>query len=146
MAENFTHGINEENIGRLTEQYGNAFYIFNPDGFEENYLNLLNDFKTFYENSNVAYSCKTNYLPQCLKIVLKNGGYAEVVSDMELEIALRSGVDPKRIIWNGPIKNSERVNSLLLAGGTVNLGVLNWPGCSFSCIFRSRRDAEFQEL
>lgn len=121
MAENFTHGINEENIGRLTEQYGNAFYIFNPDGFEENYLNLLNDFKTFYENSNVAYSCKTNYLPQCLKIVLKNGGYAEVVSDMELEIAHLCGFSDHKIIWNGPIKEPKALEGFLLSGGLVNI-------------------------
>jgi diaminopimelate decarboxylase len=40
---------------------------------------------------------------------------------MELEIALRVGVDPKRIIWNGPIKNAEKLEKFLLAGGTNNI-------------------------
>ncbi|MDD3052592.1 MAG: pyridoxal-dependent decarboxylase, partial [Candidatus Cloacimonetes bacterium] len=44
-----------------------------------------------------------------------------VVSDMEMEIALRIGVKPERIIWNGPFKNYKKAEELLLAGGTVNL-------------------------
>ena len=40
---------------------------------------------------------------------------------MEMEIALKSGVNPSHIIWNGPIKNEEKVKDLLLAGGTVNI-------------------------
>ena len=48
-------------------------------------------------------------------------GIPVVVSDMEMEIALRSGVSPHKIIWNGPIKNAEKVARLLLDGGTVNI-------------------------
>ena len=40
---------------------------------------------------------------------------------MEMEIALRVGVEPKNIIWNGPFKNPAKVEELLLLGGTVNL-------------------------
>lgn len=40
---------------------------------------------------------------------------------MEMEIALRIGVKPEKIIWNGPVKNYEKARQLLIAGGTVNL-------------------------
>ena len=56
-----------------------------------------------------------------MKIVDRLGGYAEVVSDMEMEIAIRSGIRPEKIIWNGPIKNAEKLKELLLLGGIVNL-------------------------
>jgi diaminopimelate decarboxylase len=49
------------------------------------------------------------------------GGYAEVVSEMELELALRIGVKPNRIIWNGPIKNAQKLEDFLVAGGTDNI-------------------------
>ena len=49
------------------------------------------------------------------------GGFAEVVSDMEMEIALRIGVRPEHIIWNGPFKNAKKVEQLLIIGGTVNV-------------------------
>ena len=49
------------------------------------------------------------------------GGYAEVVSEMELEIARRVGCKPERIIWNGPIKKPKVVEEFLLEGGCVNI-------------------------
>ena len=38
-----------------------------------------------------------------------------------MELALRVGVVPKRIIWNGPIKNPDKVEEFLLKGGTINI-------------------------
>ena len=69
----------------------------------------------------IAYSYKTNYTPKLVKIVDRLGGYAEVVSEMELEIATKAGVKPEKIIWNGPLKKASKVKDLLLAGGTVNI-------------------------
>ena len=40
---------------------------------------------------------------------------------MEAALAMRIGVKENRIIWNGPIKNKEKLESFLLAGGTVNI-------------------------
>ena len=40
---------------------------------------------------------------------------------MELEIALRIGVKPNRIIWNGPIKKPQKLEEFLVAGGTDNI-------------------------
>ena len=105
----------------LSSQYGDSFYLLDSDVFEANYKDLLNSFAAFYPKCNIAYSYKTNYTPELVKIVDRLGGYAEVVSEMEMEIALRSGVNPSRIVWNGPVKNAEKVKELLLMGGTVNI-------------------------
>lgn len=113
--------LSNEVIARLANIYGNAFYLLDSEQFEKNYINLFNSFVKIYPNFNIAYSYKTNYIPKLCQIVNKHGGYAEVVSDMEMEIALRSGVTPKNIIWNGPIKNFKKVKELLLTGGTVNI-------------------------
>ncbi|MBQ8783085.1 MAG: pyridoxal-dependent decarboxylase [Clostridia bacterium] len=113
--------LTKDKILTLTKEYGNAFYLLDSCQFQENFTRLSNEFKKIYGNFNIAYSYKTNYTPKLCKIINDNGGYAEVVSDMEMEIALRVGVHPSRIIYNGPIKNTAKVNSLLLSGGTVNL-------------------------
>ncbi len=105
----------------LSNKYGSAFYLLESEDFENNCRELLDTFGKYYPKVNMAYSYKTNYTPKLVQIVDKMGGYAEVVSDMEFQIALRSGVSPERIIWNGPVKNSEKVRELLLAGGTVNI-------------------------
>ena len=108
-------------LKNLTEKYGDAFYLLESAQFRKNYAELKGAFTKIYPRFNIAYSYKTNYTPKLCKIVNELGGYAEVVSDMEMEIALRIGVDPKMIIWNGPYKNAKKVEELLLLGGTVNL-------------------------
>ena len=108
-------------LNNLTDRFGNAFYLLESDNFEQNYRELTRAFKAYYPKFNIAYSYKTNYTPKLGQIVDRLGGFAEVVSEMELEIALRAGVKPDRIIWNGPIKNEQKVEGLLISGGTVNL-------------------------
>lgn len=116
--------ISSEKLTLLSREFGDAFYLLDSKQFEENYKRLKKVFSDVYPNFNIAYSYKTNYIPKLCKIVDNSGGYAEVVSDMELQIALKSGVLPERIIWNGPIKNTGRVEWLLLHGGTVNVDCL----------------------
>lgn len=113
--------LNNSSLKTITGEYGDAFYLLDSDRFRENYVGLTKAFTSFYPNFNIAYSYKTNYTPSLCKIVNELGGYAEIVSEMELEIALHVGVEPKKIIWNGPIKNMEKVAELLIKGGTVNI-------------------------
>lgn len=110
-----------DKCNKITENYGNAFYLLDSEQFKRNYTELKTAFSSIYPNFNIAYSYKTNYTPKLCKIVDKFGGFAEVVSDMEAEIALRIGVNPNKIIWNGPYKNLKKVKELLLLGGTVNI-------------------------
>ena len=48
------------------------------------------------------------------------GGYAEVVSDMEYEIAERVGYNSSQIIYNGPLKGP-KLEQHLLGGGITNI-------------------------
>lgn len=113
--------LTTELLNDLSDRFGNGFYLLESTNFEQNYKELSDAFKKYYPKFNIAYSYKTNYTPKLVQIVDRLGGYAEVVSEMELEIALRSGVVPAHIIWNGPVKNSVKVKELLLTGGTVNI-------------------------
>lgn len=117
--------LNAKLLKELAGKFGNAFYLLESEQFKQNYLELKSSFTTIYPKFNIAYSYKTNYTPKLVQIVDDFGGYAEVVSDMEMEIALKAGVDAKRIIWNGPIKNISKVEELLLKGGTVNVDSLD---------------------
>ena len=113
--------MNNELLKQLTSNYGDAFYVLDSEQFKTNFIELKKAFSKIYDKFNIAYSYKTNYIPKLCKLNDKLGGFAEVVSDMEMEIALRVGVKPKNIIWNGPYKNYKKVEELLLLGGTVNL-------------------------
>lgn len=113
--------LTTELLYSLSAQFGSAFYLLESKRFEQNCKELCTAFRAYYPKFNIAYSYKTNYTPKLIKIVNSLGGYAEVVSEMELELALRAGVKATKIIWNGPVKNEQKVTELLIAGGTVNI-------------------------
>ncbi len=113
--------INKSLITGLRAEYGDAFYLLDSAQFRNNYAELKAAFNDIYPNWNIAYSYKTNYTPKLCKIVNELGGYAEVVSEMELEIAKKVGCKMDRVIWNGPIKNVPIMEQFLLDGGTINI-------------------------
>ena len=116
--------INFDVIREASKIYGKTFYILDSKQFEENYNNLLGEFRKIYKNSYIAYSYKTNYTPKLCYMIDKLGGFAEVVSDMEANIALKVGVKPSNIYFNGPYKNINFVEKLLVDGGCVNVDSL----------------------
>lgn len=117
---NHTDHLTYEKLNSLAAHFGSSFYLLNSRQFERNYTELKAAFCTYYPHFNIAYSYKTNYIPRLCQLVDKLGGYAEVVSEMELTLALRCGVKPERIIWNGPVKQAGRMEALLLQDGVVN--------------------------
>lgn len=113
--------VNKNVIGNLRKVYGDAFYLLDSEQFVKNFSEIKDAFAKIYPKFNVAYSYKTNYTPKFCKLIKQLGGYAEVVSEMELEIAKRVGCKSSQIIWNGPIKNVPLMEEFLLFGGTVNI-------------------------
>lgn len=113
--------LDKQNIQSIVEKYGESFYLLDSDVFENNCNDLLLAFRKYYEKTNIAYSYKTNYIPKLVKIVDKLGGFAEIVSEMELDIALKSGISPNRIVWNGPVKDKKISQRFLSKGGIVNI-------------------------
>lgn len=113
--------MDKQIVKKLQAEYGEAFYLLDSAQFRKNFVELKAAFNNIYPNWNIAYSYKTNYTPKLCKIVNELGGYAEVVSEMELEIAKRVGCRMDRVIWNGPIKNVPIMEQFLLDGGTINI-------------------------
>lgn len=106
---------------KLKDISSEAAYILNSNIFENEYDLLLNSFKRYYDKVNIAYSFKTNYIPTFLNIVKNKEGYAEVVSIMELELALKVGFLPHNIFFNGPFKHQEETSNYLKLGVLVNV-------------------------
>lgn len=94
----------EEAATKLNSEIGTPFYIFDEEGFIDNYNALNYIFKAVYPNYQISYSYKTNYTPYICNLVKQLGGYAEVVSDMEYTLAKKLGYDNRQIVYNGPSK------------------------------------------
>jgi diaminopimelate decarboxylase len=70
----------------------------------------------------VFYSYKTNPVPGLLRELHARGLGAEVVSPYELWLALRLGVPPASIVYNGPARTEESLVEALRQGvGLINL-------------------------
>lgn len=130
-----------ELLESLSNRHGQSFYILDSRRFVDNYKEFLSAFRDVYSNSFVGYSYKTNYTPRLCSLANSLGGYAEVVSEMEFDLAIRLGVDPRRIIFNGPYKSEASVSQCLLGGGMVNLDSLHELDVVES-ITRQHRDVE----
>lgn len=109
---------------QLEQEYGESFFIVNICQFKQNYTEFIQAFRSIYAHTNLGYSYKTNYLPKLCQTAAELGGYAEVVSQMEYDLAIAIGVPPDRIIFNGPLKHQADLEAAILAGAIVNLDSL----------------------
>ena len=107
----------------LEEKYGMPLQVFDEKRFTDNYHALDQAMKAHYSRYQIAYSFKTNYTPYICKTVFRLGGYAEVVSDMEYEIAKKVGFSDKHIIFNGPEKLTE-IEKAFINGCILNVDSL----------------------
>lgn len=105
----------------LAERYGPSFYLLDTERFQRNFQELTGAFRAYYPETVIAYSYKTNYIPRLCGLVNELGGFAEVVSHMEYEIAKRLGVPADRTVFNGPWKDPAAMEEIALGGGMVNL-------------------------
>lgn len=112
--------LDEDKVTALAEKAGGAIYIFDEDAFVQNYRALTGAFCALYPRYRISYSYKTNYTPYICRLVKEQGGYAEVVSDMEYELARRLGYGNDEIVYNGPAKGAA-LEEHVLAGGICNV-------------------------
>jgi diaminopimelate decarboxylase len=108
-------------LDHVANSHGPSFYLLDASRFRDNFTRLTDAFRAHYPQTTIAYSYKTNYVPRYCELVSQLGGYAEVVSSMEMLLALKLGVSASKVFFNGPYKEHEHVLALLQAGGTVNI-------------------------
>jgi diaminopimelate decarboxylase len=111
--------IDFKSLSELDKQYGSPFYIMDSDCYKHNINSFLKAFKNRYEKVVAGYSFKTNYVPALCNIAKEEGCYAEVVSEMELDLALKLGFD--NIIFNGPIKRQNAVIKAIDHSAIINI-------------------------
>lgn len=111
--------LNYKILNDLDTEYGTPFYLMYPDVYANNLKAFLNAFKCRYDRIISGYSFKTNYVPALCTYAKNEGCYAEVVSEMEFQLAEKLGF--KNIIFNGPIKRESILYHALDKGAIVNL-------------------------
>lgn len=114
--------LSYEEIEAIAKHGATSFYLLDLDKLRDNVEQLRSAFVGEYANTQLAYSFKTNYLPAICHTLKDLGCWAEVVSEMEYDIATkRIGYEPGKIIINGPLHERGFIRRALLDGALLNL-------------------------
>jgi diaminopimelate decarboxylase len=108
-------------VSDLVEKYGSPLFVFSEKTMVGRFRELRDLLALRYPKFQLAWSYKTNYLDAVCKVFDREGSWAEVVSDFEYEKALRLGVSPTRIIFNGPYKPEAALEKGLKDGARIHL-------------------------
>lgn len=113
-----------QELSSLATLHGSPFYIFDREAFAANLRDMEAAFSKYWPRTVLGYSYKTNYIPYVCRMARELGAYAEVVSRLEVDLALRLGCPPTEIIFNGPLKTEEDVEIALRSGMLLHLDTL----------------------
>ena len=97
--------VNACSVPELALIYGTPLHIVNQTRLYTTAIKFREVFESAYPGPvSVHYAFKCNSLPEVINTVRQAGLEAEVMSEMELELALQMGFTGEEIIVNGPCK------------------------------------------
>jgi len=108
-------------VEELVSRYGSPLFVFSEKALVERIRELQDQFSLRYPKFRSAWSYKTNYLDAVCKVFHREGAWAEVVSEFEYDKAVRLGVPPERIHFNGPYKPEGALAKALSQGAAVHI-------------------------
>ena len=99
--------VNDFSAVALAREYGTPLHVVNEGRLKETARNFRESVQSFYPGkTSVHYAYKCNSVPGIVQMVQSAGLKAEVVSEFELDLALRLGNEGEEIIVNGPCKTN----------------------------------------
>jgi diaminopimelate decarboxylase len=107
-------------VAELVERFGSPLFVFSERTLVARHRELRDALALRLPNARLAWSYKTNYLDAICRVMHREGSIAEVVSEMELDKALRH-VPGERILFNGPYKPEGAIEKALRAGVRLHL-------------------------
>ena len=120
--------VENVSVRRLAFKFDTPFYLYSEGNIIENYKSFLDNFKK--SKPLVCFSVKANSNIQILKVLKKMGSGADVVSGGELLKAIKSGINPNKIVFSGVGKTEDEIklaiskNILLLNVESENEAIL----------------------
>lgn len=103
------------------QEYRTPYFVIDEDQLTRDFDMLTGSLEKSWPNYRIGYSFKTNSLPWLVTFLKEKGVKAEVVSDDEYALASWLGFGDEDIVYNGPVKERESFERVLLAGGIVNM-------------------------
>ena len=98
-----------ETIGvqNIAKKYGTPTYCYSYKKLKENIINFKNNFKTF--SPLICFAVKSNTNVNLIREIKKFSLGADVVSIGELMMAIKAGIEPKKIVFSGVGKTKDEI-------------------------------------
>ena len=122
--------MDESILKSIADTFEGPVYVYNGDQIQKQYNRLKNAFSGV-ENLQIKYACKALSNISILGLMNSMGSGLDTVSIEEVQIGIKAGFDPKKIIFtpNGvSMEEIERVASLGVQINIDNLSVLEQFG------------------
>ncbi len=129
LANKFGRAPSRRNLDRidgvavrdLIERFGSPVFVFSEHALRRRYREAHRAFSLRYPKVQFAWSYKTNYLDAVCRILHQEGAWAEVVSEMEYEMARRLGIPGEHILFNGPYKPVPALRQAVEEGAHIHI-------------------------
>ena len=91
--------IEKSRLTKVIEKFETPIFCYSEKKINENISNFKRSFKSF--SPIICFSTKSNSNLEILKLIKRGGLGADVVSKGELMIALKAGINSKKIVFSG---------------------------------------------
>ena len=102
-----TYHIENISLNRLSKKFSTPFYCYSYNKLKNNIQNFKSYFKKF--SPLICFAIKSNTNINLIKEIKKFGLGADVVSKGELMLALKAGINPKKIVFSGVGKTESEI-------------------------------------
>ena len=100
--------IEKVNVQKIAKKFGTPTYCYSHKQLTENIKNFKKNFSSF--SPLICFAVKSNTNVSLIREIRKLGLGADVVSIGELMMALKAGIDPKKIVFSGVGKTSTEIS------------------------------------
>ena len=100
--------IENISVENIAKKYGTPSYCYSYDQLKKNINSFKKNFSSF--SPLICFAIKSNTNLNLIKEIKKFGLGADVVSVGELMIALKAGINPKKIVFSGVGKTSSEIS------------------------------------
>ena len=100
--------IEKLDVNNIATKFGTPTYCYSFNKLKENILNFKKNFKSF--SPLICFAVKSNTNINLIKEIRKFGLGADVVSMGELMLAIKAGINSKKIVFSGVGKTSKEIN------------------------------------
>jgi len=100
--------IEKIKVKDIAKKFGTPIYCYSYTQLKENIANFKKNFSSF--SPLICFAVKSNTNVNLIREIGKLGLGADVVSLGELMVALKAGIDPKKIVFSGVGKTSAEIN------------------------------------